>query len=369
MLQTIIPLRVRRLTLSAVTLLAFFAGAVLALAFAEEPLTFRDPYSGALTDEEISTIHNDLTYVLALAAGFSVSDSITLQIWNQLVDSEALGPGDAISYTNGGGAFYPPPDSDLICAGKSHAKLLWPREGDIVISTSVTTRFGVYSPFFHFPHQNAAEIGALRDWGWGTTDKLVGYEAYAWGGPAALTVMDASCLFTRSVEITAPMAAGSLAAFATYLHALADAYSHLDCIAAMDALGRPWATHTTPPLDQSVPACDYHPRDPQAGDVHGREFYTYTDSLRTDAAVRAVYAELAARSAVGEGRFRPIGLDEPLVGLAGSPTLSQTLATFVHTWDFDAAAQRRAYADELAVAVLAQRQGRWRVYLPVMVRY
>ena len=57
------------------------------------------------------------------------------------------------------------------------------------------------------------------------------------------------------------------------------------------------------------------------------------------------------------------------MGLAGSPTLSQTLATFVHTWDFDAAAQRRAYADELAVAVLAQRQGRWRAYLPVLVRY
>ena len=369
MLQTIIPLRVRHLALSAVTLLAFFAGAVLALAFAEEPLTFRDPVSGALTDEEISTIHNDLTYVLALAAGFSVSDSITLQIWNQLVDSEALGPGDAISYTNGGGAFYPPPDSDVVCAGKLHTKVLWPRAEDVVISTSVTTRFGVYSPFFHFPHQNAAEIGALREWGWGTTDRLIGYEAYAWGGPAALTVMDASCLFTRSVEITAPMAAGSLEAFATYLHALADAYSHLDCIAAMDALGQPWATHTTPPLDQSVPACDYHPHNPQPDDVHGREFYTYTDSLRTDAAIRAVYAELVARSAAGEGRFRPIGLDEPLVGLAGSPTLSQTLATFVHTWDFDGAAQRRAYADELAVAVLAQRQGRWRVYLPVMVRY
>lgn len=364
----LIASRVRRLALSAATLLTLFAGAILALAFAEEPITFRDPYSGELTDEEVSTIHDDLTYVLALAAGFSVSDSITLQIWNQLVDSEALGPGDAISYTNGGGAFYPPPDADAICGGKPHAKSLWPRPGDVVISTSVTSRFGIYSPFFHFPHQTPAEIGALRDWGWGVTDRLVGYEAYAWGGPAALTVMDASCLYTRSVVITAPMAAGSLAAFATYLHTLADAYSHLDCIAAMDALGRPWATHTTPPFDQSVPACDYHPRNPQADDVHGREFYTYTDSLRTDAAIRAVYAELVARSSTGEGRFRPIGLDEPLSGLAGSPTLSQTLAAFVHTWDFDAAAQRRAYADGVAAAVLAQRLGRRRVYLPVMLR-
>jgi hypothetical protein len=368
MFRTIISRRVRRMALSVATVLALFAGAIFALAFAEEPLTFRDPVSDELTDEAISTIHNDLTYVLALAAGFDVSDSVTLQIWNQLVDSEALGPGDAISYTNGGGAFYPAPDPDAICGGKPHTKTLWPRPGDIVISTSVTSRFGVYSPFFHFPHQNAAELGALRDWGWGATDKLIGYEAYAWGGPAALTVMAASCLYTRSVAITAPMAAGSLAAFATYLHALADSYSHLDCIAAMDALGRPWATHTTPPIDASVPACDYHPRSPQADDVHGREFYTYTDSLRTDAAIRAVYAELLARSAAGAGRFQPIGLDESLAGLAGSPTLSQTLAAFVHTWDFDGAAQRRAYADELTAAVLAQRQGRRRVYLPVLFR-
>jgi hypothetical protein len=303
-----------------------------------------------------------------LAAGFSVSDSITLQIWNQLVDSEALGPGDAISYTNGGGAFYPAPDPDTVCTGKAHAKVLWPRPGDMVISTSVTSRFGVYSPFFHFPHQNAAEIGALRDWGWGTVQELRGYEAYAWGGPAAMTVMDASCLVTRSVVITVPMAAGTLEAFATYLHALADSYSHRDCIAAMDALARPWATHTTPPLDQSVPACDYHPRTPQADDVHGREFYTYTDSLRTDAAILAVYGELVARSAAREGRFRPIALDEPLNALDSSPALSQTLSIFVHTWDFNGAAQRRAYADQVAAAVLAQRQGRWRIYLPIVIR-
>jgi hypothetical protein len=357
-----------RLATACTLFLALAAGAVLTFAFAEEPLTFRDPYTGATTDEEISTIHNDLTYALALAAGFTVSDSITLQLWNQLVDSEALGPGDAISYTNGGGAFPPAPDPDIVCAGKLHSKSVWPRPGDMVISTSVTSRFGVYSPFFHFPHQNAAELGALREWGWGDVDSLVGYEAYAWGGPAALTVMDAACLYTRTAVITAPMAAGSLPAFATYLHALADAYSHLDCIAAMDALGMPWATHTTPPLNASVPACDYHPRTPQADDVHGREFYTYTDSLRTDAAIQAVYAELVARSAAREGRFVPIGLAEPLAELDGSPTLSQALSIFVHTWDFDGAANRRAYADQVAAAVLAQRRAIQRVYLPMVVR-
>lgn len=360
--------RWRRLAVALGVLVMLLAGAVLALAFAEEPLPFRDPYTGATTDEEISTLHDDLTYVLALAAGFSVSDSITLQIWNQLVDSEALGPGTTISYTNGGGAFPAAPDPESVCAGKPHTKLVWPRTGDMVISTSVTSRFGVFSPFFHFSRQNAAELGALRDWGWGTTSQLIGYEAYAWGGPAALTVMGATCLVTRTATISVPLAAGSLEAFATYLHALADSYSHLDCIAAMDALGRPWATHTTPPLDTRVPACDYHPRTPQADDVHGREFFTYTDSLRTDAAIQAVYAELTARSLAREGRFRPLGLDEPLTALAGAPTFSQTLAIFVHTWDFDAAAERRAYADQIAAAVLAQRQTRYRAYLPVLLR-
>jgi hypothetical protein len=353
--------------LSAISV-ALFAGVALAFAFAEEPLTFRDPYTGQLTDEEISTIHDDLTYVLALAAGFSVSDSITLQIWNQLTDSEALGPGEAISYTNGGGAFYPVPAPDVVCRGKAHSTGIWPRPADMVISTSVTSRFGPYSPFFHFPHQNAQELAALHDWGWGLTDKLIGYEAYAWGAPTDLTVMRASCLYTRTAVITAPMAAGSLEAFATYLHSLADSYSHLECIAALDALGKPWATHTTPPIDVSVPACDYHPRTPQADDVHGREFYTYTDSLRTDAAIEHVYHELTARSWQREGRYYPLGLDERLAAAPGSPTLADALSAFVHTWDFNGAAERRAYADQLAAAILVQRRPLRRTFLPATLK-
>ncbi len=351
---------------------AFTAGTALAWAFAEEPITFRDPYSGQMFDEEISTIHDDLTYVLALAAGFSSHDANILRIWNQLTDSEALGPGDAISYTNAysgpGSVFAPPPDPDLVCRGKIHTTAIWPRPADMVISTSVTSRFGPYSPFFHFPHQNGQELGALHDWGWGLTTELIGYEAYAWGAPADLTVLRADCLYTRTAVITTPVAAGSLEAFAIYLHALADSYSHQACIAALDSLGMPWATHTTPPLDQSVPECDYHPRTPTADDVHGREFYTYTDALRTDAAVQHLYRELTARSEQDRREFVPLALETPLVGIAGSPTLSQTLAAFVHTWDFEHAAERRAYADQLAAAILAQRQPRHRAYLPMALR-
>ncbi|RME81023.1 MAG: alpha/beta hydrolase [Caldilineae bacterium] len=335
-------------------------------AFAEEPLYFRDPYSGETGSEweEISTIHDDLTYVLALAAGFSVSDAIRLQIWDQLVDSEEIGPGEAVSYTNcEGGAFPPMPDPDSICGLKPHSNLIWPLWASVKEpDRCITSRFGPYSPFFHFPHDNQQELGALHDWAWGLTDTLRGYEAYAWGGPAEFTVMQASCLYTRTAVITTGMEAGSLPAFATYLHSLADHYSHRDCIAHMDELGMPWATHTL----RGHPPCDYNPAMPDAADVHGREFYTYTDSLRTDAAIRHIYAELTARGLQREGEYYPLSPDTPLVALEGAPTLSDTLSTFVHAWEFDEPAQRRAWADQIAAAVLAQRRPIRRLYLPRM---
>jgi hypothetical protein len=348
-------------------LLATFAFATLVWAFAEEPLTFRDPYVGQTTDDAISTVHNDLTYALALAAGFSVTDSITLQVWNQLVDSEQLGPDTVVSYSNCSGAFYTPPDPDLVCEGKVHTQAIWPRWGDMKDANScVTSRYGPYSPFFHFPHQNARELGALHDWAWGVTDELIGYEAYAWGGPGDFTVMQATCYYTRTVVITTGIEAGSLPAFATYLHSLGDSYSHLDCIAAMDNLGMPWATHTTPPLDPSVPACDYHPRTPRDDDVHGREFGAYTDTQRTDAAILDIYAELVARSLQREGQYFPISLD---TSISGTLTLRDMLRTFVHEWGYDTPGpeNRRALADQIADAVLAQRRPKRRTYLPLVV--
>jgi hypothetical protein len=353
-------------------LLGLLAGVTLVWAFAEEPLGFRDPNTNVTySAPEISTIHDDLTYVLALAAGYSITDAKTLQIWDQLVDSEAL-PGAVVSYTNGGGAFYPAPDPDSICVAKPHANVIWPLNNRMVVSTSVSSRYGPYSPYFHFPHLSGPyanrDIGALHDWAWGITNTLVAYEAYAWGGPLELTVMQASCLYTRMAVITTPIQPGSLEAFATYLHSLGDGYSHRDCIAAMDALGKPWATHTTPAdlaAGIDVPACFYKPNDPTSTDVHGREFFTYTDSLRTDAAIRAIYGELVARSLQREGLYFPIGLDTPI---SGAQTLSDTLSIFVHQWDYDHPTERRNYADQLAVAVQARRQAMNHVYLPVIVR-
>ncbi|MGD2205564.1 MAG: hypothetical protein PVH17_02185 [Anaerolineae bacterium] len=347
----------------AAVLLALCVSAGLVSSFAEEPLPFRDPYTGQTTDEEVSSVHYDLTYALALAAGFSVSDSITLQLWDQLVDTEQIGLGEAVSYTNcTGGAFYAPPHPahQGVC-DQFYAQVAWPRWHDMKDpDTCVASRFGPYSPFFHFPHDDDQELGALHDWAWGLTDTLVAYEAYAWGGS---TVMQAECYYTRTAVITTGIEAGSLEAFATYLHSLADYYSHRECLAAMDDLGMPWATHTL----TGVPECNYNPYSPQPDDVHGREFYTYTDALRTDVAIRHVYTELSARSEQGEGIHLPLNLEAPL---SGTQTLSDMLAVFVHGWPFDQPEARRAQADRIAGAVLATRQPLlYHVYLPLIVRH
>lgn len=354
--------RFRFLWLVMATIVPLLAIVTLVWAFAEERLTFRDPHTGQTTDDEISTIHNDLSYALALAAGFSVADSRTLQIWNQLVDSEQLGPDDAVAYTNCSGAFYSTPDPDAVCGWKPHSNVIWPL-WDLVKDpgSCVTSRFGPYSPFFHFPHQNDQELGALHDWAWGLTDTLIGYEAYAWGGPADFTVMQAKCLYTRTAVITTGIEAGSLEAFGTYLHSLADSYSHQDCIAALDSISMPWATHTL----AGYPACNYNPASPQSDDVHGREFGDYADTQRTDAAILHIYNELVARSLQREGLYPPISLAAPI---SGTETLSDVLHTFVHEWGYDQPENRRVLADQLAGAVLAQRLPDRRVYLPLIIK-
>jgi hypothetical protein len=354
--------------LAAIVAIGLLAGAGMAWAFAEEPLTFRDPFTRASTDEETSTIHDDLSFALATAAGFAFTDAARIEIWNQLVDSEQLGPGDAVSHTNCSGGFHEPPNRHAVCAARpvSLTAQIWPLTDSMKdADRCFTSRFGVYSPFFHFPHLEGWEMRNLRDWGWGITDTLTGYEAYAWGTPADLTVLRANCRYTRTAVITTGLEAGSLEAFATYLHALADAYSHLDCIAAMDALGLEWATHSL----TGVPACNYNPTNPVNTDVHGREFYTYPDALRTDAAIRHVYAELVTRSLIREGRFVPLTLGVKLAGLTGTPTLSEALSTFVHTWQFTEAHKRREYADAMAVALRGlPRQPIRRAFTPIAVR-
>ncbi len=368
---------------SMLVLLFFLLGsAALVLGFAEEELGFRDrdgtyyPPSGDFPADRISTIHDDLTFGLAIAAGFTVTDSHTLRIWDQLVDSEVL-PSQPVSYTYGNAGFYTPPNPLLACAGKNHARQIWPTSKFDADTASVTSRFGPYSPFFHFPHLGGADLQALHDWGWGITDTLRGYEAYAWGRLTDLTLMQAvandGCIITRTVTISMPWEAGSLEAFATYLHTLADAHSHADCVDALAAHTppAPWGTHTVPALgDDSVYACDYNPTSPQNDDAHGREFgSTYTDTQRTIAAARAVYAELSARSWAREGVYVPLPLTATLVVSGEETTLDGALVRFVTGWDYNEPARRRAYMDSLVQALLAQpRTSVRRVYLPLAMR-
>jgi hypothetical protein len=354
--------------------LVLLTGVALVWAFAEEPLYFRYP-DGTPGSQEISTLHDDLTYALALAAGFSITDSRTLRIWDQLTDSEIITATGEPTYTNAGGAFYSAPDPDLVCQGKFLSPVpihtIWPLSRSMVVSNGMTSRYGPYSPFFHFPHltgpYQARDIGMLHDWGWGITNTLTAYGAYAWGKLSEVTVMQASCTYTRPEVISTSIQAGSLEAFATYLHSLGDSYSHLACVQAMDAISMPWATHTITTAG-GVPECYYPPSDPSNTDAHGVEFGTgsMTDSLRTDAAIRAIYGELAARSLQREGQYWPINLDTPI---SGTQTLSDTLYAFVHNWNYDQAPARRAYADSLVLVLAAQpRAPIQRVYLPIVLR-
>ncbi len=362
--------------------LSLIVSAMSVWGFAEEELGFRDrdgtyyPPSGDFPEDRISTVHDDLSLALAIAAGFTITDSHTLRIWDQLVDSEVL-PSTPVSYTYGNSGFNTPPNPLAACIGKNHARQIWPAARFDPGTSAVTSRFGPYSPFFHFPHLDGSDLRALHDWAWGITDSLEGYEAYAWGRPADLTLMQAvqndGCIITRTVTISMPVPAGSLEAFATYLHSLADAYSHADC---MDALAThnppaPWGTHTVPALgDTGVYACDYNPSNPQNNDAHGREFGSaYADTQRTIAAARAVYAELFARSLSREGVYAPLMLTTTLTVSGTETTLDGAIGHFVTAWDYDEPIQRREYLDSLTEALLSQpRTPIRRIYLPFVLR-
>jgi hypothetical protein len=370
----------RRLGLVLACIFAGLLGSTLALAYAEEPLSFIDPFTQQeVPGQEINTIHFDLQYALSLAAGFSVSDSIRMQLWDQLVDSERLGTTPPYSYTNCAGSFPTPPEPGDVCpAGANTRQVLWPDWGKVG-DQCTTSRFGPYSPFFHFPRQSPEELGALKDWGWGSSPTLSGYEAYAWGPPLAVTILDASCSYTRTSLIDTGIQAGSLEAFATYLHTLGDSWSHLLCIQAIDSgkVDAPWGTHTAntsavPPYDP----CGYIPAKPENYDAHGREYGSLwiTDSNRTMTGILAIYVELAQRARVREGQYSPLSLDAPLSGVEPASTLREAVDRFVHEWGFQSAdepvnqfaVERRSYARQIAQAVLAQQLLIQRSYLPLV---
>lgn len=362
----------------------FALGFSLAGGFAEETAYFIDPYAvpTVTTDDAISTVHNDMTYALALAAGFSEDDSRTLQIYNQLVDSEALGVTSTVTYTNCSGSFKPNPVSgtSAVCPnGDGNAQVIWPMWENMQDKTTCfTSRFGPYSPFFHFPNNNAQELGAIRAWAWGQTDSLQGYSAYAWGGLIAGRILEAACTYKQYETIdTGDVKAGSLEAFGTYLHSMADYYSHRDCLAALAALPvpAPWGTHTQKQLngDPRVYACDYNPANWQNDDAHGREFGPVYpgDAARTKLALKMVFQELSARSLWKEGLSYPLTLATPLSipSVPAVTDLESAIDYFVDHWNYDAPLQRRTFVDNLVWAIKAQsRQAATHLYVPLLTK-
>ena len=101
---------------------------------------------------------------------------------------------------------------------------------------------------------------------------MTGYRGYAWGPEMTRNFSQATCFYEEDVTLDIGIKPGSLEAFATYLHSLADAYSHRDCVAATDALGWGWASHTVVFGEDSIWECNYTPVRLSNEDSHGREF-------------------------------------------------------------------------------------------------
>jgi hypothetical protein len=340
-----------------------------AFSFAEEPIGFKDPRSHLVwQDDKVSTIHTDLVYALALAAGFSEEDAGTIMIWDQLVDSLKLGPGSDVVYTNCLGSTPPAPDpSDPgVCDnGGELERQIWPTK-EYEDSSCTTDRHGPYATNFHWLHQTDDEIGEAKKWARGEKDHLEGWAVYAWGGYTE-SLLNARCQYKRWDVIDIGIRPGTLEAYATYLHMLADTYSHVDCLNSVGGL-YPFVTHTQQQDDSDqCPYCSncyYTPPIPHNGDTHGQEFgdpaSTGKRAHRTYEAAIAVFNALTERSIEREGVYVPIKLADTLP-MMGGVTLDQAIRNFAYTWAYqnqhlganpgEYAENRRAYAERIAVAV------------------
>ncbi len=337
----------------------------IAAAYGEELIIFRDPYNGNMDPRTlVSTFHTDLTYVLALAAGFSINDSRTLVIWDQLVDSNQIELLNGTTYSNCLGNFPKPnPKMKKVCENQTEDNLFLPMWNKVPSTKNnascVTSRFGPFAPFFHYPTRDVSnsDIDKLKAWGWNPDQELVGYQGYVWGEDRMIDFFGATCFYSETVTINIGIQPGSLEAFATYLHSLADSYSHQECRKATDALGWPWPYHTLYRSPQSIPQCDYEPFRFSNEDSHGREFGTNypEDSKRTVDAAKAVYDELMNRSVAMEGMYQPLSYNTKIEGMPRSMTLTEAIETFVYEWNFDQPQERRAFADQLAAAILKMR--------------
>lgn len=320
--------RTRRLVSMLVALILACGLSAAVWSYGEENLPFVDPADGSVySDTLVSSIHFDLSYALAICAGFTEADAREIQRTTQMSDVPLLGP-----YRLEGGALPTPPPAAAVCQGAPALTLTFPVTRNLECPGCFTSRWDAFSPFFHFPHDTAAELGQLRGWAYGEVPQLVAMAVYAYDEEPLSDVLDAECYYTPTLAIdTGAIAPGSLAAFGIYLHGLGDAWSHRDCIAEIDARGGPWGTHTN-----QLPACAFT--------AHAREFGTGSpdDAARTLDGIHALYDALKARSQLREGAFVPV--EESAMG----GWLARQLDTFVHEWGYLMPQPRRALAAQIA---------------------
>ena len=368
--------------------LAFLCGSVLLVALLlslsqvrawdeETGLHFYDPYvipRVEYSDTEVSSVHFDLVGALAVAAGFSVTDAATIQLYSQLTDSGWITGSQVYSFTATSFPSAPSLSSVMTTTycpspATTAPTLTMGMTTDVECPGCFTSRWGPYNIFFHLPHDRPHELGAIRAWAFGDTPTLSGVATFGYSSTVPfdwyglVNIYDTtSCFVTETVAVdTGGISAGSLESLGIYLHSLGDYWSHQECIEAADAEGKPFAAHVavTGPRDPLWP-CRWL--------MHSAEFGHTPDSDRTFSGTLAVYQEMVAFAKQSD---RPLYRSIPLT--AEDNHIYDTLYDFVHTSTAFNPGPRRDIADELRAWSLATRASNpkywlYRTYLPIVVK-
>lgn len=368
------------LLVAAATLWGLWQTCIQARAWSEEPeLYFYEPLATprtVYTTNEVSSIHFDLVGALAIAAGFSVTDAATIQIYSQLTDPGVMtgtqvyafqaaslpsAPPIATVMTS---TFCPSPSTTGQQVSMGSTKLM-------ECPGCFTSRYGPYGVFFHMPHDRPDELGALRAWAFATAPELTGVATFGYSSTVDFIWLNVAnvyattpCFVTTTQAVdTGGIAPGSLEALGVYLHSLGDHWSHGACIAAADAAGKPFAAHVAVPPNDPLAPCRWLMHQAEFGNAQ-----LFPGSNRTFSGTLALYNALVDYAGQSD---RPIYRPIPL--MAEDSHIYNALYEFVHTATAENPAPRRRSADELrawAAHTRATNPRYWpgRLYLPLVMR-
>ncbi|MBI3960696.1 MAG: hypothetical protein HY328_17945, partial [Chloroflexi bacterium] len=331
------------------------------VAYDEEGIPFYDPLSPTHpenAEQEVSSIHFDLVSALALAAGFSEEDAATIQLYSQLTDSSVLSTTettynfDATSWPQAPSVQDVPASEDCPSPQTTTDSVTMGGTTLVECPGCFTSRWGPYGVFFHMPHDNPQELGAIRAWAMGEVSKLTAQVTWGYSSTVPFTweplytianvanIYEATACFTKTTvdaADTGSVQPGTLAALGIYLHALGDHWSHQECIQAADAQDKPFAAHVTVKGPQDpLWACRWTMHDAEFGNE------TVMDSERTYTGTVAIYdAILAYAAASNRPIFQAIPQD------AEGNAIDNALKTFAET-GHSAYEERRSQAQALA---------------------